>query len=134
MMRTTKVASAIPLAMLFLLRMRSPPSHGEQLYQGCQDCHSLDTNDVGPKHRGVFGRKAGSVADYSYSEALKNSGITLNEDTLDKWLTDPQKLVPGSKMFFHLDDPKDRADVRRNSRSVSHQMSGLPLFSTKPDI
>jgi cytochrome c len=86
-------------------------AHGEEIYQSCQDCHSLDSNDVGPKHRGVFGRKAASVADYSYSAALKGSGIVWNEDTLDKWLTDPQKLVPGSKMFFHLDAAQDRADV-----------------------
>lgn len=86
-------------------------AHGEELYQSCQDCHSLDSNDVGPKHRGVFGRKAGTVPDYAYSPALKNSGITWKEDTLDQWLTDPQKLVPGSKMFFHLDAAQDRADV-----------------------
>lgn len=86
-------------------------SHGEELYQGCQDCHSLDTNDIGPKHRGVFGRKAGSVPDYSYSPAVKNSGITWTDDTLDRWLTDPQKFLPGSRMFYHLDSAKDRADV-----------------------
>ncbi len=86
-------------------------AHGEQLYQGCQDCHSLDTNDIGPMHRGVFGRKAGSVADYRYSPALKNSGIVWNETTLEQWLTDPQRLVPGAKMFYHLDEARDRADV-----------------------
>ncbi|MBY0561634.1 MAG: c-type cytochrome [Hyphomicrobium sp.] len=86
-------------------------AHGEQIYQSCQDCHSLDSNDVGPKHRGVFGRKAGSVPDYSYSAPLKKSGITWDQDSLDRWLTDPQKLVPGSKMFFHLDGAQDRADV-----------------------
>jgi cytochrome c len=85
--------------------------HGEALYQGCQDCHSLDANDVGPRHRGVYGRKAGSVPDYHYSEALKNSGIVWNEATLDKWLTDPQAFVPGAKMFYHLDSAQDRADV-----------------------
>jgi cytochrome c len=86
-------------------------SHGEELYQGCQDCHSFDTNDVGPKHRGVFGRKAGSIPDYGYSAALKNSGVTWTADTLDQWLSNPQKFVPGSKMFYHLDNAKDRADV-----------------------
>ena len=86
-------------------------THGEQLYEGCQDCHSIDTNELGPMHKGVFGRKAGSVADYSYSPALKNSGIVWSGDTLDKWLTDPQAFVPGSKMFYHLDNPSDRADV-----------------------
>jgi cytochrome c len=86
-------------------------AHGEVLYEGCQDCHSLDQNDVGPKHRGVFGRKAGSLPDYEYSDGLKNSGIVWSEATLDKWLTDPQTFVPGAKMFYHLDDAKDRADV-----------------------
>ena len=92
-------------------RAAGDATHGEEIYQACQDCHSLDTNDVGPKHRGVFGRKAGSVPDYSYSPALKNSNIVWTADNLDKWLTDPQKFVPGSKMFFHLDNPQDRADV-----------------------
>jgi cytochrome c len=86
-------------------------SHGEALYEGCQDCHSLDKNDVGPRHRGVFGRKAGSISDYEYSDGLKNSGIVWNEQTLDKWLTDPQAFVPGAKMFYHLANPADRADV-----------------------
>ncbi|HKN26830.1 MAG TPA: cytochrome c family protein [Roseiarcus sp.] len=86
-------------------------ARGEQIYEACGDCHSLDKNDVGPRHRGVFGRKAGSLPDYNYSEALKSSNIVWNEETLDKWLTDPQALVPGAKMFFHLANPQDRADV-----------------------
>ena len=86
-------------------------NHGEALYEACQDCHSLDKNDVGPRHRGVFGRKAASLPDYDYSDALKSANITWNEETLDKWLTDPQAVAPGAKMFFHLDNPQDRADV-----------------------
>ncbi|MBS0249938.1 MAG: c-type cytochrome [Proteobacteria bacterium] len=106
--------SAIAAALVFATsnaRAAADAARGEVLYQGCQDCHSLDSNDVGPKHRGVYGRKAGTISGYSYSDALRNSGITWNTDTLDKWLTDPQKLVPGSKMFFHLDAAQDRADV-----------------------
>ena len=87
------------------------PARGEQLYEACTDCHSLDKNDVGPRHRGVFGRKAGSLPDYNYSDALKSSNIIWNEETLDKWLTDPQAFVPGVRMFFHLDNAQDRADV-----------------------
>jgi cytochrome c len=86
-------------------------SHGEALYEACQDCHSLDKNDVGPRHRGVFGRKAASLSDYDYSDALKSANIVWNEGTLDKWLTDPQAVAPGAKMFFHLENPQDRADV-----------------------
>ena len=86
-------------------------ARGETLYEACQDCHSLDKNDVGPRHRGVFGRKAASLPDYDYSDALKSANIVWNEETLDKWLTDPQVVAPGAKMFFHLDNPQDRADV-----------------------
>ncbi len=87
------------------------PDRGGTLYEACQDCHSLDKNDVGPRHRGVFGRKAASLPDYDYSDALKSANIVWNEETLDKWLTDPQAVAPGAKMFFHLDNAQDRADV-----------------------
>ena len=87
------------------------PVTGEKAYQACMGCHSLDDNDVGPKHRGVVGRRAGSVPGYNYSAVLKNSGIVWTPDNLDRWLQGPQKLVPGAKMFFHIDDPKTRADI-----------------------
>ncbi len=113
-MRAALFLAALLAATLLL----APPAvaggdaeRGEALYQGCQDCHSLDKNDIGPKHRGVFGRKAGSVSDYAYSGALKNSSIVWDEATLDKWLAGPQDFLPGAKMFYHLDDAKDRADV-----------------------
>jgi cytochrome c len=85
--------------------------HGKALYQGCAACHSIDDNDIGPKHRGVVGRRAGSVDDYAYSAALKKSGLTWDEATLDRWLTNPSALVPGTKMFFKIDDAQGRADV-----------------------
>ncbi len=84
---------------------------GEKIYQACTDCHSLDKNDVGPRHRGVYGRKAGSLADYDYSDALRASGVAWDDKALDRWLTDPQGFVPGVKMFFHLEAAADRADV-----------------------
>jgi cytochrome c len=87
------------------------PARGKALYQGCAACHSIDENDLGPKHRGVVGRHAGIISDYSYSPALKGSGLTWDEATLDRWLTNPSALVPGTKMFFKLDSAQDRADV-----------------------
>jgi cytochrome c len=91
--------------------LRGDPARGKTLYQACAACHSIDENDVGPKHRGVVGRHAGTIADYTYSAALKHSEITWDEATLDRWLTNPSALVPGTKMFFKLDDPQARADV-----------------------
>jgi len=86
--------------------------HGQQIYESrCIACHSPDANRVGPMHRGLFGRKAGSVAGYAYSKALKGTDFVWNEETLDKWLTNPQAFVPGQKMNFKVASPQDRADV-----------------------
>jgi len=90
---------------------RGDPTHGKALYQACEACHSIDANDVGPRHRGVVGRRAGSINDYVYSSALKASDLTWDKTTLDAWLTNPSALVPGTKMFFKIDDPQSRADI-----------------------
>lgn len=92
---------------------------GAQVYTTCSDCHALDENEMGPKHRHLFGRRAGSVADYAYSPALQQSGIVWDETTLDKWLTNPQALVPGAKMFFSLHSAQDRADVIEYLKQVN---------------
>ncbi len=87
------------------------PVRGEVLYKDCQNCHSIDKNDTGPMHKGVVGRMAGTVPGYDYSPALKNAKIIWSEENLDKWLANPEELVPGTKMLFAVDDPKDRADL-----------------------
>jgi cytochrome c len=75
---------------------------GEQVFNRCRTCHSLepDKNGVGPTLHGLFGRKAGTVAGYNYSAAMKNSGVVWNEDTLKKYLADTQSFIPGDKMIF----------------------------------
>lgn len=94
----------------------APAAHGDavrgkQLYQACTSCHSIDDDDIGPRHRGVVGRKAGSVPGYAYSQALRSSGIVWDPNSLDHWLSNPSALVPGTKMFFLIDDPQKRADI-----------------------
>ncbi|HEY1781674.1 MAG TPA: cytochrome c family protein [Roseiarcus sp.] len=86
-------------------------NRGEVLDESRQDCRSLAMNDVGPRRRGVFGRKAGSLLDCDYSGAPKSASITWNQETLDRWMTHPQAVAPGAKMFFHLENPQDRVDV-----------------------
>ena len=74
-------------------------------------CHSLDTNRVGPLHRGVYGRKAGSVPDFAYSAALTSSPIVWSDTTLNRWLTDPEALIPGQRMNIRVLSADDRADL-----------------------
>jgi cytochrome c len=84
---------------------------GEVLYQGCEDCHSVDKNDVGPMHRGVVGRVAGTVPGYDYSAALRDAKIVWTENNLAKWLAGPQLFIPGTKMIYQVQNPQDRADI-----------------------
>lgn len=95
---------------------------GKQLYaESCMACHSIDVSLAGPAHRGVFGRKAGSVADFDYSPALKKSKVIWNEKSLDKWLTNPEKFMPGQKMGYSVSDAKARADLIAYLKSQSRQ-------------
>lgn len=87
------------------------PARGLSLYQSCTGCHSLDENEVGPKHRGVVGRRAAGVPGYAYSSALKKSNIVWDRPTLERWLANPQKVAPGSKMFFSVSNAQSRADI-----------------------
>jgi cytochrome c len=77
----------------------------------CAVCHSTDpgTNKLGPSLAGVVGRKSGSLDDYSYSPAMTKLGATWDKATLDKYLTDPQGMVPGTKMIYPgVKDPDER--------------------------
>lgn len=86
---------------------------GERLYQErCGACHSLDEHGAGPKHRGLIGRKAGTQPGFDYSAALAASQIVWSPQTLDRWIADPNVLVPGNKMVVQLaNDPADRAAI-----------------------
>jgi cytochrome c len=77
----------------------------------CTGCHAMEANREGPRLGGVFGRKAGSVAGFSYSAALKGSGLTWNEAALERWLSDPDMAVPGNNMDFHVPKAEERRDV-----------------------
>jgi cytochrome c len=95
-------------------------TRGEAVYSSiCAACHALDANRIGPRHRGVFGRRAASVPDFSYSPALRQSGVVWDAAALDRWLTSPQQFIPGQKMDFSLTDAQKRADVIAYLRQLS---------------
>jgi len=101
------VGSTLPLA-----RPAQAVASGKELFEKrCGGCHALDRDKEGPRLRGVYGRVAGSVDTFQYSDALKKSKFTWNETTLDKWLTDTEKLVPDNDMSFHVERSDERGEI-----------------------
>lgn len=87
------------------------PAKGKRVFNKCKSCHELTTekNKIGPNLVGIIGRKAGSVPGFKYSSAMQNSGIVWDEKTIDTYITDPKKFVPGNKMVLA---PIKKADQR----------------------
>lgn len=92
-----------------------PPGNaqtGAALYQQhCTACHNIDSNKIGPAHRGVMGRKVGSLPGYKYSAELAASRLRWTPQTLNTWLADPEDLVSGQRMGFSIESAQERADL-----------------------
>jgi cytochrome c len=112
MARIACVALALALAFVAGAANTADPARGRELYETrCIACHSIDANRVGPAHRGVFGRKAGTARDYDYSPALRNARIVWNAQSLERWLADPEQTIPGQRMGYSVGEAADRADL-----------------------
>lgn len=86
--------------------------HGKGLYEECSGCHALTENLVGPKHCGVMGRKAGSLADFVYSDVMKEAPFRWDAKHLNDFLASPLSYLSGTNMgYAGLYDAKDREDL-----------------------
>jgi cytochrome c len=100
-------------------------SNGETLFDHqCGACHSMTANRVGPMLNGVYGRKAGTVPGFTYSNAVKSSGVTWDATSIDKWLTTPRGFIPGQRMNFNISDPQKRADIIAYLKTSSEPGNG----------
>jgi cytochrome c len=112
-MRVT-VALLVTLLLAGAARADGDAVRGEVKFQDCAACHKLEAgaNNLGPSLHGIFERKAGELADFRYSPAIKRSGIVWSPETLDKFITDPQAVVPGNRMpYAGMAGASDRADL-----------------------
>jgi cytochrome c len=88
------------------------PLRGKDLFEKrCGGCHSLDADKEGPRLRNVYGRKAGSISSFKYSDALKGAQVTWDQVSLDKWLTNTESVVSDNDMDFHVQKADERADI-----------------------
>ena len=117
-MRVAKVLSALTLAVMALAGAARADDgavvRGEARFADCAACHRLEpgVNNVGPSLHGIFSRKAGEIADFRYSPAMKRSGIVWTAETLDKYIADPQAAVPANRMpYAGMASASDRADL-----------------------
>ena len=105
---------------------------GKLVFRKCQACHSLEfgKNGLGPSLAGLIGKKASSVPNYNYSPAMKGSNLTWDVGTLDAYLSDPQKLVPGNKMPF----PGLKTENERNAVIAFLASTSTPSVTAPPNI
>jgi len=115
-----KVGSRVTAALLITLLLASvaradgDAARGEAKFGDCAACHKLEAgaNNVGPSLHAIFTRKAGEIADFRYSPAMKRSGISWTPETLDKFISDPQSMVPDNRMpYAGMASAADRADL-----------------------
>ena len=101
MMQRILLATVVVLASLPALA--GDPKAGAQVFKKCQACHAVGEgakNKVGPELNGIFGRPAGSIPDYNYSDAMKNSGIVWTPEVFAEYIKNPRAMVPGTAMAF----------------------------------
>jgi cytochrome c len=91
----------------------------EAFEKRCGGCHGLDRTKEGPMLRKIFGHRSGTTEGFPYSDAVKNSHLTWDEQTLDRWLEDPEKLIPNNDMATRVPDATDRANIIAYLKSIS---------------
>src|SRR5436309_3241870 len=97
-------ALALTVALICASGSKPDPDQGRALFERrCADLHTLERLKAGPPLRAVFGKAAGRNPQFPYSEALKNAHVSWEEATLDRWLADPEAVVPGNDMSFRLE-------------------------------
>jgi cytochrome c len=89
----------------------TPPEGGKLFAKRCSGCHALDRDLEGPRLRGVYGRRAGAVKSFQYSDALRKAGINWDSETLDKWLTDTESVAPNNGMAFRVESAEERKAI-----------------------
>ena len=129
MMTKTLIVAVALIATSTDVGMAQDVAKGEISFKKCVICHSIGPgaqNKVGPAQNGLDGRKAGSVPNYQYSDANKNSGIVWNEATFKEYIKNPKAKIPGTKMIF-----PGIKDERRSATCGPTSNNSMPTATSK---
>jgi len=113
-MRIAYLAASVGFAASIIIPLFLPAQSktGKELFEArCTGCHAMNQDREGPRLAGVYGRRAASVSSFPYSDALAKSKLVWAEETLDRWLSDPDKLVPDNDMGFRVENPEERRKI-----------------------
>lgn len=138
------LALAVVLSISHAARAEGDPERGAKVFHQCRACHSTTSGEhlTGPSLAHVWNRKAGAADGFArYSDAMKRAEVKWNESTLDKWLQDPERFIPGTSMTFPgIKDVGARADLIAYLHAVSEGKSqpraggGMMSGARKPDL
>jgi cytochrome c len=110
MNRSTRLLIVLAALAPALASAAGDAARGKKLWdQKCATCH--ERSSMGPPYKKIYGQGAGRVPGFVYTEALEGSNVTWTEETLDKWLADPDKFIPGNRMGFKTRNAAERADI-----------------------
>jgi cytochrome c len=114
------LALFIALAVTAALLQGGDAGQGKELFEKrCAGCHDLDKNKEGPHLRGIYGRAAGKVESFDYSDGMKAAKFTWDDESLNKWLSNPDDVVKDNDMAFRLEDAAERASVIAYLKTLS---------------
>jgi cytochrome c len=112
MSKTAPALAALGLLAAATAAAAGDPAKGEAIYSRCAACHALAYDRTGPRHCGLIGRRAGAIPGFAYSRAMARSGLVWDRKTLDRFLSDPMKTVPGTSMgYAGVKDAREREDL-----------------------
>ena len=113
LLQGTALTPAVLFACLLLTTTLSANDvEGKALFERrCTGCHALKADHEGPRLLGVVGRRAATVPTFEYSKALQSVKFTWDTSLLEKWLTDPDSLVPGTDMSFRVPESEERSAI-----------------------
>lgn len=102
------LATAVPVS----AASAGDPGRGKELFEKrCGGCHALDSDKEGPRLRSVYGRRSGTISTFKYSPGVKSAAVQWDANSLDRWLTNTESVIPDNDMDFRVPKPDERADI-----------------------